>query len=515
MRKAFIALFLGVVCCLLLSASDTGSLYGNVNKKGSIEITSPDGEGFPVTMSGAVPVVVNIYHPASQAKEVKYSCLVDGKRLINNKKLTRKSDWTWSDMLYLTNRPYGKSIIIRVTATYKNGEKMEKERRFTYNNRKPLINLDKEWINLRGDAQHTGISEVSLTTPLKMTWINNIGAHIFLTSPIIHQHKVFVASVDEERKGKGAVYALDSQTGNLLWKYPVNNAIRNSIVAENGIVYVQTEQGSLFAIKASDGSLCWGRQLHVNEESPLIEGLVVSNGVVYAGSGLALCALDAKSGDVIWQNSGWNQGDATAATPVVADGMLVSFSQSQGLYGNDMLTGEFKWHTDRAELIHRGSSPALYHGLLYLLSGQSLFVIQPETGRIVVRKEYPFSLKTSSTPLMTDKLIVFGSATEGLIGIDRETLEVVWKVPTGQALTPITSPLREALADIESSPVLSGGIIYFGASDGCLYGINKDNGEVVWKHVAGAPILGSVAISGNALFAVDFGGNVYAFTTAP
>ena len=44
-----------------------------------------------------------------------------------------------------------------------------------------------------------------------------------------------------------------------------------------------------------------------------------------------------------------------------------------------------------------------------------------------------------------------------------------------------------------------------------VYGINKENGKVVWKHATGAPVFGSVALSGNALVVSDFGGNVYLF----
>ncbi|MDH6312014.1 outer membrane protein assembly factor BamB [Parabacteroides sp. PFB2-10] len=510
MKRICVAWCFLVVCCLL---------YGQENKSTELRypaltkhlvIASPDNQGFPVTMSGAVPVVVNTYHTSSPTKEVSYSCLVDGKRLVNNKKLTQKSDWSWSDILYLTNRPYGKTITIRVKATYKNGEKIEKEMRFTYSNRKPLVRLDNEWTNLRGDAGHAGINETNLTPPLKMAWTSHIGANIFMVSPIVYQHKVFIASTDKELKGKGYIYALDSQTGNLQWKYQVENAIRNTIVAESGNIYAQTTQGSIIAIKASDGSLSWGRQLHVNGSTALVEGLVAANGIVYAGSGKGLCALDARSGDVIWENNAWEQGEGSYSTLTLGKGILVSSSQSQGLYGNDAETGELRWRIDRQEVADRGSTPALHKELLYLLSGHSLFIIQPETGNVIVRKEYPFNLNTLSAPLMTDKLIVFGSATEGLIAIDRETLEVAWKVITDPALIH-TSHVGDPSSTVESSPVLSGHTIYFGASDGCLYGVNEENGEVVWKHTAGAPLFGSVAVSGNALFAVDFGGNVYAF----
>lgn len=484
--------------------------YSYIDKQ--IEITSPDKEGFPVTQSGAVPIVVNTYHATSPTKEVTYTCLVDGKKFATNKKLTRKTDWSWNDMIYLTNRPNGKKVTIRVTATFNNGEKAEKEVEFVYNNRKPLVNLDKDWANLLGSPTHRGVSDANLKAPLKMNWINNIGANIYMTSPIVHQNKVLIASVDEDLKGESYIYALDNQTGNLLWKYPVNNSIKNTIAAENGIVYAQTAQGSVIAVKVSDGSLSWGRQLHVNGLPALIEGLVVADGVVYAGTGKGLCALNAQTGDVLWQNSAWGQGEGTTSTLTLGEGMLIGSSQWRGLYGNDAKTGELKWHLTKNGLTNRGATPVIYNGLIYVTSAKSLFIIQPETGNIVARKDYPFSVDVTSTPLITDKQIIFGSVTEGLVGVDKETLEVLWKTPTGDAFIYTAPYTRKVAATIETSPILAGNTVYFGASDGTLYGVNKENGEIVWKHTAGAPVFGSVALSGNTLFAVDFGGNVYAFT---
>lgn len=52
-------------------------------------------------------------------------------------------------------------------------------------------------------------------------------------------------------------------------------------------------------------------------------------------------------------------------------------------------------------------------------------------------------------------------------------------------------------------------MIAVGASDGTIYGVDKATGKITWKHATGSPVFGSVAASGNALVATDFGGNVY------
>lgn len=81
----------------------------------------------------------------------------------------------------------------------------------------------------------------------------------------------------------------------------------------------------------------------------------------------------------------------------------------------------------------------------------------------------------------------------------------------GDALVYTCPYSRQPSATIETSAVWAGDIVYVAASDGTVYGINKEDGKVVWKHATGAPMFGSVALSGNALVVSDFGGNVYLF----
>ena len=70
---------------------------------------------------------------------------------------------------------------------------------------------------------------------------------------------------------------------------------------------------------------------------------------------------------------------------------------------------------------------------------------------------------------------------------------------------------RNPVATVETSPLLIGDTIYFGASDGIIYGIDKESGQTTWKHKTGAPLFSTLSTNGNMIFATDFGGNVYAF----
>lgn len=476
-----------------------------------IKITAPVEGQVPVLASGAVPLAVNVYSSVTPVKEVTYTCLVDGKPLFSNKKLQQATDWCWNTEVPLTAKHEGKAVTLKLKARFNNGEIAETESAFTYAATPIEVKLASNWDNLLGNPQHAAAIQLALDQPLRMVWIRNVGANIYMTSPMVHNGKIYVASVDEDLQGEGHVYALDGKSGELVWKYPVRNSIKNTIVIDNGLVLAQDAQGYLYAIDAESGKLSWEKQLPVNGLPAIIEGLVASNGIVYAGTGKGLCAIDTKDGKVIWQNKEWGQGEGTTTTFSVAKNVLVASSQWNALYGNDLKTGKLTWRADSNGLRNRGASAAVHGDLLYLISSESFFILDANTGRVIVRKALPFSVDVTSTPLLTDKEIIFGSAKDGLIALDNETLEIKWKFSTEDALV-YTSPYsRKPAATIETSPVLAGNTIYVGASDGTIYGVNKEDGQLVWKHATGAPVFGSVAVSGNALIAVDFGGNVYTF----
>lgn len=476
-------------------------------------ISTPAGGQAAVRASGTVPLVVNAYASQSPVLKVVYTCLAEGKTVAKGKPLQQATDWCWQAEVPLGARQEGQQISLIVTAFLRNGKQIESETTFTYTGQPAKIRLGDEWTTLGGNAAHTGQADTCLAAPLQLAWTRNVGANLYMASPVLAGGKVYVASVDENLKGEAAVFALDATDGQVIWTYPVRNSIKNSMAVDGGKVFAQDAEGYVYALDAVTGKLCWEKKLDVNGLPALIDGLTASGGTVYAGTGKGLCALDGETGQIRWQNKAWNQGEGTTSTLSLGDGMLIGSAQWGGLYGNDAATGEWKWTANANGLRNRGASAAIHGHLLYLISDKSFFILDAASGRTVVRRELPFSVDATSTPLLTDKEIIFGTATEGLAALDRETLELKWQFRTGDALIYTVPYSRNPAAAIETSPVLAGETVYCGASDGTIYGVSAADGKLVWKHATGAPVFGSVAVSGNTLVATDFGGNVYAFAS--
>ena len=468
----------------------------------------------PLLPSGALPLSVNVYSSASPVKEVTADIYCGEERIGKNQKLQQQTDWNWYAEMPLNRLTENQQVTVRVKAAFRNGETANIADSFAYSGTPQKVNTGKEWTNLLGNPEHIGLTGDTLKSPLTLAWVKNVKANIFMSSPLVYKDNVYVASVDENHKGQGAIFALESSTGNIRWKYKVRNSIKNTIAAAGGLILAQDAEGYLYAVDALTGTLTWEKKLPINPLPALIEGIVATDTVVYAGTGKGLCAIDVRSGNIRWTNTEWGQHEGTTSTWTLGNGVLVAGTQWGSLYGNNAQTGKMLWAIGKDGLSDRGASPAAHGNLLYLISRKSFFILDASTGNVIVRKELPMKVDVTSTPLVTDSEIIFGTSDSGLVAIDKETLEPKWNYQTGTSLV-FTGPYTlKPAASIETSPVSNGNVVYVGASDGAIYGIDKTKGTLLWKHETGAPVFATVALSGNMLFAVDLSGNVYAFGAA-
>lgn len=474
--------------------------------KNHLKIASPQG------MTPSRTLTVNTYASVSPVSRVTYTCRQGNKVLWKNRPMIQQTDWSWTAELPLKERHAGMKLTLEVVAEQRNGQRVVEKQTFTYQSTPMDIHFGTNWDNLLGNAAHSkGVTTAKLDSTLGLAWIKNVGANLYMTSPLIHDEIIYVASVDENAQGKAGVYALDGKTGELLWKYTTAASIKNTIAYESGRVFAQDVWGNLYAIDGRTGMLAWQAQLPVKGLPALIDGLATADGKVYAGSGLGLSAFDATTGKLLWRNQSWQQGEGTTTTLSVGEDFLLGSVQWSALYANDRKTGKLLWSASHHGLRHRASSVAIHGELLYVISDHSFFILEASTGRIIVRKKLKEGVDVTSTPLLTDREIIFGTATSGLMALDNETLEERWNCPVGDALIYTSPYTRPVSGTIETSPIQAGELIFVAASDGNLYGIDRKNGQVKWQYATGAPIFGSVAASGNSLVSTDFGGNVYLF----
>jgi len=178
----------------------------------------------------------------------------------------------------------------------------------TIENRKSKIENPQEWPTYRHDSARSGFTKASVPADLKQAWQKDLGGN--LSSVVIADGKVFVASVDTH-----TVYALDANSGKILWNYTTGGRIDSPPTIWQDRALFGSADGYVYCLRASDGTLIWRFRAAPQDcramafeqlESvwPIHGSVLVQDGVLYcvAGrsmfldGGLRLLRLDPKTG---------------------------------------------------------------------------------------------------------------------------------------------------------------------------------------------------------------------------
>jgi outer membrane protein assembly factor BamB len=349
----------------------------------------------------------------------------------------------------------------------------------------------------------------------RQVWKRGTGGPVSAT-PAVAGGTVYVGSYD------GKFYALDARTGALKWKFSTEGERRfeapglhgmqpktqtiadpfdvflSSPVVVAGAVYFGGGDGNLYALDAASGQLKWKfRTGNVVHASP-----AYANGVLFFGSWDSyFYAVDAATGIEKWRFHGGedplihNQ-VGFQSSPAVVDGVVYTGCRDSNLYALDAATGKEKWRFNAA-----GSwiitSPAVSRGKIVAgTSDSSLYlVLDAETGKPIVRqqgKAYVFS-----SPAVAGSVVFVGVLNGTLEARDFASGELLWEFQTeasrrndGWVLTadrrfnsamifrstwreaPIVATAQQfAVGSVFSSPLVVGGVVFFGSTDGTLYAL--------------------------------------------
>jgi outer membrane protein assembly factor BamB len=349
----------------------------------------------------------------------------------------------------------------------------------------------------------------------RQLWRRATGGPVAST-PAIANQTVYVGSYD------GKFYALDARTGAPRWKFTTEGERRfeapglhgmqprtqtiadpfdvflSSPVVGGGAVYFGSGDGNVYALDAASGELRW--KFHTGDvvhASP-----AYADGVVFFGSWDSyFYAVDARTGTEKWRFHGGedpmihNQ-VGFQSSPAVVNGVVYTGCRDSNLYAIDAASGKEKWRFNAA-----GSwvitSPAVAQGkVVFGTSDSSLYlVVDAETGKPLVRqqgKAYDFS-----SPAVAGDVVLVGVLNGTLEARDFASGELLWEFRTdaskrndGWALTaerrfntpllfrsswreaPIVAAIQEfGVGSIFSSPLVVGGVVFFGSTDGNMYAV--------------------------------------------
>ncbi len=223
---------------------------------------------------------------------------------------------------------------------------------------------------------------------------------IYVSSPVVVEGTVVVGG------GDGRVYAVDLRDGRVRWRFTTGGRVRSSPAVAGGTVFVGSMDGSLYALDLRSGRLRWrydteGRTLRSREygfdRKTIQSSPAVAEGVVYVGSRDGhLYAVDAGSGRLRWRFD--HRVSWVNTSPAVADGIVYAgSSDARFVQGVDAGTGREVWRLRTAGPVW--SSPAVAGDVVYFadFTGR-LYALDRRSGSLLWTYRGGAGLRSSPVP---------------------------------------------------------------------------------------------------------------------
>jgi len=274
-----------------------------------------------------------------------------------------------------------------------------------------------------------------------IAWEHDFGENI--SEMTVTDGKVFVLLVH------GDFFCMDQQTGNVSWSYSLGGYLLP--YGDKPLIYV--EAGRLFVISGSQGKrlTCFdmdsGKLLwdYVSTQSPITSSFTIANGKVLIDGKI----LNGADGQVLWDVSDHPDfvGELTFVNNHVLAGNGSIVNDTLRLNSINPDNGNILWSARistplDAEPVVAGGRVIIWNPNIY----QVMLCLNETDGSLLWSSDAGAQSLLRTRPLVTDGLVLFGASDNYLYALDEEDGLVTWRFYqenlTGQFFGPITSNQR-------------------------------------------------------------------------
>jgi outer membrane protein assembly factor BamB len=361
----------------------------------------------------------------------------------------------------------------------------------------------------RGGPAHHGVYHGGGPTLLGLAWRAATNGDV-VSSPAIANGIVYVGS------GDGGLYAFELATGVRRWKYDAASPVSSSPAIGGGLVYAESREGSIFAVDAATGARRWrittGKDLplpwgHESGDYFLSSPAYVDGTIVVGAGDGGIYALDATTGRRKWRAQTEGR---VRASPAVANGKVYAGSYDGRVYCYDLTNGALRWRYEtQGVTLQSGSygfdrrsiqsSPAVDNGVVYVGARDGfLYAIGADDGKLRWRVDHKVSWIITS-PAVSEHVVYAGSSDAHF----------------AQALDSAGTERWRFGADVPvwSSPAVAGDLVYFGDAAGRIHAVDRATGKEHWMFRTGATVFSSPVVEGSLVIVGSTDGGVYALRT--
>lgn len=364
----------------------------------------------------------------------------------------------------------------------------------------------------RGGPNHVGFYGSDSTSAFGgLQWRVQTGGAIH-SSPTVANGVTYIGSED------GFLYAIDSVSGDVRWKFNAESPISSSAAIADGMVFVGGRDGRLWAVSEATGKSLW--MMKTGPDMPLAWGhesgdfitsspTVIGDQLLFgSGDGYLYCVAR-QTGNLQWR---FKTGGRVRSSPAADAGVAYIGSQDGQVYAVDLGTGSERWHyaTEGAGLDSGKfgydrrtvqSSPAVVGGTVYVGARDGfLYALSAADGHLIWRFDHQISWVNSSPAVIDGQVYAASSDGKFVQSVDARSGKENWRL----------SP--ESL--FWSSPAISGNVLYIGGATATLFAVDRRSGKELWRYRVTGKIHSSPSVADGRVFFGSEDGGVYCVNVA-
>lgn len=288
----------------------------------------------------------------------------------------------------------------------------------------------------------------------------------------------------------GRVSAVNAENGRRMWQtdlspdkpFSLTSVFRKGpparlsggITLANGVLYVGTENGQMYALDAATGDINW----EVNVPGEVVSAPAYGEGflIAHLGNGL-LYAMDASNGEERWRHEEEVPTLSLRGTssPAIASGGVIMGSNNGRAAVLILESGQIAWDeritapsgsTDLQRMVDIDATPVVRGDTLYLLSfNGELVALQLRSGDVLWRRDY----QGYRTPQVTASRIYLTNSRSHVLELDRINGNERWRNNAlyGRSLTEVA---------------IHGNYLITADRFGVVHWLDRESGRLVGRH---------------------------------
>jgi len=318
----------------------------------------------------------------------------------------------------------------------------------------------------RYGPQQMGFTSEKLEPPLILAWEFTANKyHDNPAAPVVANGMCYFASGDR-------VYGLDMETGNLIWKYPMEQSLTSTVKATPAIVdgklYFGTGDGKLYCLDEQTGAFQWFFETRAALRCPPL----VQDGILYLGSDdNSIYTIDASTGDTAWSKPFVSRDDFANGIAVGA-GIVVGSSMDGTLYGVNASSGKQKWGF-RLPSAPVKTSPIMTENVTIMALGNVVYGLTTRSGQRKWMIQLPSDVSATPATDGTDVFVPCHNKKLYCYNIAgrQPALKATWVEPADIGGIPL------------SSPTVADQLVYCTGSHGVVSAFSVVDGTLKWRYV--------------------------------